>query len=82
MSKLRNFLPLLVFALVCLFATEVLACPGCKEAVANQQNPESVGLRNGYFWSIVMFLSVPMSLFGTGFFMVVRAVKRGSLPEM
>ena len=60
----------------------VFACPGCKEAVANQQTPESVGLRNGYFWSIVFMLTVPAGLACTGVTMVVRAVKRGALPEM
>jgi hypothetical protein len=82
MRAIKVLVPILAVVLVLTCADAVLACPNCREAMANQNSPEAVGLRNGYFWSILLMISVPMSLLGTGAFMVVRAVKRGALPEM
>ncbi|MGP0063200.1 MAG: hypothetical protein ACLQGP_06290 [Isosphaeraceae bacterium] len=56
------------------------ACPNCKEAVTLQTG-EAENLSSGYNWSVMFMLVVPFSMFGTGAFMVHRAVKRGSLPE-
>jgi hypothetical protein len=56
------------------------ACPNCKEAVSLQSG-EAENLSSGYNWSVMFMLVVPFSMFGTGAFMVHRAVKRGSLPE-
>ena len=79
---LKVCLPLLVVVLVLLAAGEVSACPNCREALENQHSPEGAGLRVGYFWSILMMIGAPMSLIGTGWFVVVRAVKKGLLPEL
>jgi hypothetical protein len=57
------------------------ACPNCKEAVSLQEG-EAQNLSNGYNWSVMFMLVVPFSMMGTGAFMINRAVKRGSLPEM
>jgi hypothetical protein len=57
------------------------ACPNCKEAVS-LQNGEATNLSNGYNWSVMFMLVVPFSMMGTGAFVIHRAVKRGSLPEM
>ena len=56
------------------------ACPNCKEAVTLQTG-EAANLASGYNWSVMFMLAVPFSMFGTGAFMIHRAVKRGSLPE-
>jgi hypothetical protein len=56
------------------------ACPNCKEAVTLQSG-EAANLSSGYNWSVLFMLAVPFSMFGTGAFMVHRAVRRGSLPE-
>jgi hypothetical protein len=56
------------------------ACPNCKEAVSLQSG-DAENLSSGYNWSVMFMLVVPFSMFGTGAFMVHRAVKRGSLPE-
>ncbi len=56
------------------------ACPNCKEAVTLQSG-EATDLASGYNWSVLFMLAVPFSMFGTGAFMVHRAVRRGSLPE-
>ncbi len=74
----------------CLVATLLLmlaqagpatACPGCKEALASQTG-EAAKLKDGYYHSILMMMAMPFALLGTGTFFVVRAVKRGALPEM
>lgn len=82
MRRFKAFVPFLAILLVLACADMVLACPNCREALANQNSPDAAGVRNGYFWSILLMICMPMSLFGTGFFMVIRAVKRGALPEM
>jgi hypothetical protein len=58
------------------------ACPNCKEAVANQTPEEAARLKNGYFYSIILMVSMPFALAGTGFLMVKRAAARGQLPEL
>jgi hypothetical protein len=58
-----------------------LACPNCKEAVSLQAG-EVANLSNGYNWSVLFMLVVPFSMIGTGAFLVHRAAKRGSLPEL
>jgi hypothetical protein len=72
---------LLAAVVTLLLASPVSACPNCKEAVSAQ--PEDVAnMAKGYNWSIMLMLSVPMTLLGTGAFMVRRAIKLGTLPEM
>lgn len=73
--------PLLVYGLLLALAGPVAACPNCKEAVAAQ--PEEVAqMKNGYNYSVLFMMAMPFSLLGIGSFMVARAVKRGTLPEM
>ena len=57
------------------------ACPNCKEAVSLQSG-DAENLSSGYNWSVMFMLVVPFSMMGTGAFVIHRAVKRGSLPEM
>ena len=65
-----------------LFATTpAQACPGCKEAIANQTG-DAAKLKDGYYYSILLMMGMPFALLGTGTLMVVRAVKKGMLPEM
>jgi hypothetical protein len=76
---------LLGMALACLVvdraATDASACPNCKEAVSLDAGEVS-NLSSGYNWSVVFMLTVPFSMLGTGAFMVRRAVRQGTLPEM
>lgn len=62
-------------------ASYARACPGCKEALASQTG-EASKLKDGYYHSILIMMAMPFALLGTGTFFVVRAVKRGTLPEM
>jgi hypothetical protein len=74
---------LLVLAAVFLFAmaNQASACPNCKEAVSAQP-AEVANMAQGYNWSIMLMLGVPLTLAGTGAFMVRRAVKLGMFPEI
>jgi hypothetical protein len=81
MRRIARVLPVLVLVLGLVAGGEVVACPNCKEAVAAQ--PEDVAnMKNGYNWSVMLMLAMPFTLLGTGMFMVARAVKRGTLPEL
>jgi len=62
-------------------ASEAKACPNCKEAVS-ATSTEAANMADGFNWSVMFMLSVPFSLLGTGAFMVRRAVKNGSFPEL
>lgn len=82
MRSLKALLPLIAVALALLVAPDALACPGCKEALADAQGSDTAELRTGYFWSILFMIGTPFSLISVGAFAVVRAAKRGLLPEM
>jgi len=63
------------------FAGAAQACPNCKEAVSAQ--PEEVAkVAQGYNWSILLMLSMPAILLGTGALLVRRAVRLGTMPEL
>ena len=62
-------------------AKEASACPNCKEAVSLDAGEVS-NVASGYNWSVVFMLTIPFSMLGTGAFMVRRAVRLGTLPEM
>ena len=62
-------------------ANEASACPNCKEAVSLDAGEVS-NVASGYNWSVVFMLTIPFSMLGTGAFMVRRAVRLGTLPEM
>lgn len=75
----RQMLGAAVLALV--LASSASACPNCKEAVS--ATPDDVAsMANGYNWSIMLMLCAPACLLSTGAFMVRRAVKLGTFPEM
>jgi heme/copper-type cytochrome/quinol oxidase subunit 2 len=67
-------------ALACAWTGTANACPNCKEAIAAQP-ADGARLKEGYFYSILMMVGMPFTLLGTGAYFVVRAVKRGALPE-
>ena len=81
MRRIQWLLPVLVLAVVLLLVGDVSACPNCKEAMAAQTG-DAARLKDGYFYSILFMMGMPFLLLGTGTLMVVRAVKRGALPEL
>ena len=61
-STLIRPLPIaLALALLLLFADAAVACPTCKENLAN--DPEAANIVRGYFYSILFMLSMPPLIF-------------------
>ncbi|HEU5119181.1 MAG TPA: hypothetical protein VFT74_21505 [Isosphaeraceae bacterium] len=81
MTRLSRIL-LLSLALASVAPASLSACPSCKEAVAAQAPESAKRLTRGYSWSIMLMIAMPMTLFGTGAFLVVRAARKGLLPEL
>jgi hypothetical protein len=83
LRKCRNALVIAAVLFLSLNAANERAqgCPNCKEAVSLDAG-EVTQMASGYNWSVLFMLAVPFSLLGTGFFMVRKAVRDGSLPEM
>lgn len=74
--------PLLIASLLlCSPAAPALACPNCKEAVADQSSG-GADAASGFNWSVLFMVSMPFTLLGTGALMVVRAARRGGIPEL
>jgi hypothetical protein len=81
--RLRKLVfPLTFVVATLLHAGLASACPGCKEGIADQPGSNGVGLRRGYFWSILLMAGMPFGLATAGSLAVTRAVKRGMLPEL
>jgi hypothetical protein len=62
---------------IALLQTEALACPTCKESLA-QSDPARANMVRGYFWSIIFMMSMPyLILAGLGamFWWQVRKAK-------
>ncbi len=73
----RWLLPLLACGMV-LWATDiVLACPNCKDQLAS--DPAAMGIVRGYFWSILLMLSMPFTVLAAlslYFYVLVRRARR------
>lgn len=82
MNRSRLLIPLLTLALVLVIAGGAWACPNCAEAIANDAASEGAHTRDGFFWSILLMIAMPFLLLSTGAAMLVRAVKRGMIPEL
>lgn len=58
-----------------------LACPNCKDSLV-QNDPAAMGIVQGYFWSIILMLSMPFLLLATLSFyfylLVLRARKQAA----
>ena len=81
MTLLRKLILSAIMIAAALAASTAQACPSCKEAVESQTG-EGAKLKDGYYYSILFMVAMPFTLLGTGVFLVTKAVKRGSLPEM
>ncbi len=63
-TLVRVLLPLLVIAIVLLTATDVLACPTCKDGLA-ESDPTSQAQARGFFYSILFLMAMPFVILGT-----------------
>jgi hypothetical protein len=73
----------LALVLLLLLQTAVLACPTCKENLA-QNDPAHATLVRGYFWSILFMMSMPFLILGglsALFWWEVRKAKLKKLRE-
>jgi hypothetical protein len=81
MRDARGLAAVLMLTLSLELAGTAQACPNCKEAVSAQPS-EVAGMARGYNWSVLLMLAVPFTMLGTGTLVVVRAARRGALPEL
>lgn len=63
-TVMRPVLTMLVVLLVMLTATELLACPTCKDGIA-ENDPGSQAQAAGYFYSILFMMAMPFLLLGS-----------------
>ena len=71
----RVLLALVAVALVMALAGDALACPTCKDGVA-EADPEGANIARGYFYSILLMLGMPFTLAGTFGVYVWREMRR------
>ena len=68
----------LLMLLVLLVGVQVVdACPGCKDALS-ENDPQHARMVRGYFWSILFMMAMPFTIagtFGTFFYLEVRRKK-------
>ena len=73
-ARLGPVLSLLVFLLFFGFAGGAIACPSCKEALA--QDPAGEKLTRGWARSIHLLMVMPYLLFGGVTFVIIRSARR------
>lgn len=80
----RSFLTLALLAL----AGTAQACPNCKDGLAHYDSANgragysANGLQQGFSYSVMFMLGVPISMVGAGGYMVRKLAKQGRLPEL
>lgn len=73
--RMRALLVVAAVAIVMAIAGDALACPTCKDGVA-EADPEGVNIARGYFYSILLMLGMPFTLAGTFGLYVWREMRR------
>lgn len=71
-NSVKLLLILLLLLLVGVQCAE--ACPGCKDALS-ENDPQHARMVRGYFWSILFMMAMPFTIagtFGTFFYLEVR----------
>jgi hypothetical protein len=58
-------------------AAEASACPTCKEDLAN--DPQGRGLATGFYYSILLMMTMPFAIIGMLGAVAYRSVKRGQV---
>lgn len=61
-------------AAVLSLASTAWACPTCKEDLAN--DPQSRGLATGFYYSILLMMSMPFAIMGMLGMVAYRSIKR------
>ncbi len=91
MNMLSNELPwkrwlrMVAFALICmtitLLATDAVACPTCKDGLADG-DPLSQARATGYFYSILFMMSMPFVVIGTFGGVAYLSIRRARQREL
>ena len=64
-SRMRiPLLPILLVVCLLVVVGVAEACPGCKDALA-ENDPDQARVVRGYFWSILFMMGMPFAIFGT-----------------
>ncbi len=75
---------LLIMLLFLLVGAEFAdACPGCKDALS-ENDPQHARMVRGYFWSILFMMAMPFTIagtFGTFFYLEVRRKRSADRAE-
>jgi hypothetical protein len=66
----------LAIGLLLAFTAVAQACPLCAEALESQADSGGGGVVKGFFWSILLMVSMPFLLFGGFTALVVRAYRK------
>ena len=66
---------ILALLVVALLATCVVACPNCKEGLA-QNDPQHTALARGYYYSILFMMTMPFAILGTFGSMACLSIRR------
>ncbi|MBI4431118.1 MAG: hypothetical protein HY587_05350 [Candidatus Omnitrophica bacterium] len=65
------------FPVFLLMASDAIACPMCKYGLVSVLNPDYVSrLAKGYYWSILLLLTVPILLVTGMIFLVAGSARR------
>ena len=65
LKEQRFWLRAVLVGLVLVVGSPLLdACPGCKDALADN-DPQHAQMARGYFWSILFMMAMPFALVGT-----------------
>ncbi|MGB6043350.1 MAG: hypothetical protein WBF93_09365 [Pirellulales bacterium] len=72
----RPAIILLCAIAVVLAVTVADACPGCKDAIAENDDAGN-RIARGYFWSILFMMSMPFAILGTFGTYIYVEVRRG-----
>jgi hypothetical protein len=62
-------------------AESALACPNCKDSLS-QNDPTAMGIVQGFFWSIILMLSLPFIVLvglSTYFYVLVRRARKAAV---
>jgi hypothetical protein len=72
---LRGAIFVAALASCLLLAADALACPTCKEGLA-ENDPQARGLAAGFYYSILLMMSMPFIILGTFGTFAYRSVRR------
>jgi hypothetical protein len=74
---LRPSVLLVALVAIACVASEAWACPTCKEDLAN--DPEGRGLATGFYYSILLMMTMPFAIIGMLGAVAYRSVKRAQI---